>query len=162
MAEPEADSGDKPPASADDEEPRRPPKKILLPKLTEILIKHFKTPIFKYPDKQKMDRKLIEKHKELINDLHTLNSNLSFPPLMMTEALRNVGNFRKVHWQWETNDIEAFATTVGPRVRTVCRHVIQALRRKPRPAWNMTSCQRGQRGTGGHAARWGGDAHCHR
>ena len=83
------------------------------------------------------DQKLIVKRDKLIGELHQVASNLSFVKTIMEAALRPVIIHKVENQQWALTEAEQTDSvqTITARIRTVCRHVAQAMCKKHPLAW---------------------------
>ena len=86
-------------------------------------------------DRSQVNAKQLMVHAELLQGLHRLQANLAFAPATVKKILMGLASHKKQEWRFSPADIEAFATEVGARIRTMCRHCSQALRKDPPPKW---------------------------
>ena len=86
-------------------------------------------------DATKLDVKELGKAAPLLQGLRSIQPNMAFAPLFMKQCLLAVASSRAAAWKFGPDDCEEFATDVGGRVRTMCRHVMKAYRKKPQPRW---------------------------
>ena len=88
-------------------------------------------------DNAKVEPRHIVKVASLMRKLKTLQPNCSFAPVLMQDALRDVASQRASAWKFTEEDKESFSSCVGKRLRTMCRHWVQALSRKKPPRWAL-------------------------
>lgn len=106
--------------------------------LTAILGKYFNNPLKVKGYKGKLDHKSLCEHSKLLMSLFDLQPNLSFVPLVLKSALKEVAMQKAAVWKFSDSDAEQFACDVGPRLRAMCRHLSQAMRKPKTPAWVTT------------------------
>jgi hypothetical protein len=83
-----------------------------------------------------VDKNVLLSHKAMLLKLKGISPNMSFVPLSMKSALKTIALENKVAWKFSDADCEDFGTSVGTRIRTMCRHVSQALLKTSPPAWS--------------------------
>jgi hypothetical protein len=86
-------------------------------------------------DDSKLNKAALIKAAPLLRKLRALQPNCSFAPVTMKNALVHVAVEQQRRWAFSAADIESFSTAVGKRLRTMCRHWMQALTRPTPPKW---------------------------
>ena len=77
------------------------------------------------------------KHCGLLISLNQLQDNLSFPAVMMKEALQWLATDCKAMWKFSMDDIECLSCEMVARIRTMCRHITQAANKRNPPRWAL-------------------------
>jgi hypothetical protein len=72
---------------------------------------------------------------ELLDNLHALQPNLSFPKGLMKEALEIIWNKKFELWKMKEAESEDWINTIGVRIRNMCRVAQQGCVKKLQPKW---------------------------
>ena len=90
----------------------------------------------------KINKAGLTKHKAVLAACQDAHRQLTFPPLLMKGVMKAIAMAKQAEWRFDEQDVEAWATEVSARVRCMCRHASQALRRKPAPpSWALEILQ---------------------
>ena len=71
----------------------------------------------------------------LLLQLRKLQSNLAFPPVLVSRALEAVAREKAEAWRFSPEDCKEFAKDVEGRIRGMCRHWMAAERKANKPKW---------------------------
>ena len=112
---------------------RRPPSLRLI--ITDYFDKPNKLSYGEGHDNSMCDKKALIAAKPLLLALKRLQPNCSFTPLSMQSACRIAAQEHKNAWKFSEMDIESFASKVSKQIRTMCRHLTQAIGPSKPPKW---------------------------
>ena len=118
-----------------------PPKRPRIPRdaterIKEALAAYLETPVKISVYGPKQDKNLILRHKKLFVDIHSIQPNLSLTKLSTQASLREIALEKP--WKMSADEAQDFACKVEGRVRTMCRHLSQAMLKTAPPTWVAT------------------------
>jgi hypothetical protein len=92
---------------------------------------------FKYPEAVagKIDPSMLKKAGPLLQALLKVQPNLSFTRTMVMKAMELLLKERGSEWDIKPDEHATWCRSSTNRLRCMCRHLYQALRRKPVPKW---------------------------
>lgn len=103
--------------------------------LVHILGKHLSTPTIIQDYGPALDIKQLKKFKLMFFELQQIQANFSFVPSAVKAALTAVAESKSSEWKLTKSEAMQFSTTVGKRLRSMCRHVGQNMIKKKQPKW---------------------------
>ena len=85
-----------------------------------VLEKYFDIPTkLEYSDTSTgpLQAKVIVSHSVLVRSLKSVQDNLSFAPVFLTNCCRKVAKHKQLEWKFKTNEVEDFATGISNIIR---------------------------------------------
>ena len=102
--------------------------------LTSIFEKYVTTPT-RIPDYgPNLNTKVLLRFSAMFAELRAVQNNLSFAPIAVKQALEGAAK-KQTKWKLSDREQRQFASTVGKRIRDMCRHISQNMIKSKPPKW---------------------------